>query len=251
MRTLVKTAILSDIHGNLEALLAVLQDAADKQVQQFFCLGDIVGYGPNPNECLDRCQPFAFSLLGNHENGVLFPMQGFNSQAERSMEWTRQQIFSGSSEVQERRRAILNQLPRVVERHGMMFVHGSVVGPLADYVFPEDINDHRRMERLFCLIPKICFQGHTHIPGVFTQDCRFLTPNDLPEGFGLGEEKIIVNVGSVGQPRDGDRRACYLTLDQGWLEFHRVDYDVETTAAKLTAIPELGAFFANRLKNGR
>ncbi len=242
-----KTAILSDIHGNLEALQAVLQDAAAKQVQRFFCLGDMIGYGPNPNECLDLCRDFEFCLLGNHENGVLFPTEGFNSQAERSMEWTRRQVLEGALAERERRWELLNGLPRVVQWEGMMFVHGSPIGPLADYVFPEDVGDKRRMERLFCLVPHVCLQGHTHLPGVFTQDRRFLTPDDLPEGFGLGEEKIMVNVGSVGQPRDGDPRASYVILEDRWLEFQRVAYDVETTREKVLAIPELGTLMANRL----
>ncbi len=242
-----KTAILSDIHGNLEALQAVLQDAAAKQVERFFCLGDMIGYGPNPNECLDLCRDFQFCLLGNHENGVLFPTEGFNSQAERSMEWTRRQVLDESSAEWQRRWEFLNGLPRVVQCEGLMFVHGSPVGPLSDYVFPEDVGDKRRMERLFCLVPHVCLQGHTHLPGVFTQDRRFLTPDDLPEGFGLGEEKIMVNVGSVGQPRDGDPRASYLILEDRWLEFQRVAYDVETTREKVQAIPELGALMANRL----
>jgi predicted phosphodiesterase len=246
-----KTAILSDIHGNLEALQAVLRDAAAKQVTRYYCLGDMVGYGPNPNECLDICQAFDFCLLGNHENGVLFPTEGFSSVAERSMEWTRRQILGGSDGDRERRWAFLNQLPRVVQRSELMFVHGSPVGPMSDYVFPEDVGNRRRMERLFCLIPQVCLQGHTHIPGVFTQDARFLSPTDLPEGFGTGDEKVMINVGSVGQPRDGDRRASYLTWDDGWFEFQRVSYDVDVTVEKVLAVPELGPFLGERLKNAK
>ena len=246
-----KTAIVSDIHGNLEALSAVVAHAKSLGVERFYCLGDVVGYGADPIACLDICRDFDFCLLGNHENGVLFPAQGFSSQAERSTEWTREQILTSDSELQPQRWAFLNRLPRTVELDDMLFVHGSVVGPLSDYVFPEDANDRRRMERLFLLIPRICFQGHTHIPGVFTQDGRFLTPTDLPEGFGIGESKTMVNAGSVGQPRDGDWRASYLTLDGDWIEFQRVEYDVETAANKVAAIPELGTFFSNRLRAGR
>lgn len=246
-----KTAILSDIHGNLEALEAVLHDAAAKSVTRYWCLGDVVGYGPNPNECLDICRGFEFCILGNHENGVLFPPEGFNSQAERSMEWTRRQLMSGPPELCDPRWSFLNRLPRVVQRDGLMFVHGSPVGPMSDYVFPEDISNRRRLERLFCLVPKICFQGHTHIPGVFTTDARFLSPADLPDGFGLGEHKLLVNVGSVGQPRDGDARASYLIMDEDWFEFHRVAYPVETTIEKVAAILELGPYLANRLKQAK
>ncbi len=246
-----KTAILSDIHGNLEALEAVLHDAAGKSVTRFWCLGDVVGYGPNPNECLDVCQGFDFCILGNHENGVLFPTEGFNSQAERSMEWTRRQILNSPPELRDRRWSFLNQLPRVVQCDGLMFVHGSPVGPMSDYVFPEDVGNRRRLERLFCLVPRICFQGHTHIPGIFTADARFLSPADLSDGFGLGEHKLMVNVGSVGQPRDGDSRASYLIMDEDWFEFQRVEYNVDATIEKVTAIPELGPYLANRLKQAK
>ena len=247
-----KTAILSDIHGNLEALEAVLHDASEKQVTRFWCLGDVVGYGPNPNECLDIvAQCFEFCVLGNHENGILFPTEGFSSQAERSTEWTRRQVLGSPPEHRERRLAYLNQLPRVVQREGIMFVHGSPVGPMSDYVFPEDVSNHRRIERMFCLIPSVCFQGHTHIPGVFTKDGRFLTPASLPDGFGVGEEKLMVNVGSVGQPRDEDYRASYLIMDDDWFEFQRIDYNVDLTIEKVKAIPELGPFLANRLRQAK
>lgn len=247
-----KTAILSDIHGNLEALEAVLHDASEKNVTRFWCLGDVVGYGPNPNECLDLvCQSFEFCVLGNHENGVLFPTEGFSSQAERSMEWTRRQILNSPSELRATRWAFLNQLPRVVHRDGLMFVHGSPVGPMSDYVFPEDVGNRRRLERMFCLVSHICFQGHTHIPGVFTPDGRFLSPADLPDGFGSGEHKLMVNVGSVGQPRDGDERASYLIVDDDWFEFQRVGYNRDATIEKVTAIPELGPLLANRLREAK
>ncbi len=247
-----KTAILSDIHGNLEALEAVLHDASGKNVSRFWCLGDVVGYGPNPNECLDLvCQSFEFCVLGNHENGVLFPTEGFSSQAERSMEWTRRQILNSPPDLRERRWDFLNQLPRVVQREGLMFVHGSPVGPMSDYVFPEDISNRRRLERMFCLVPNVCFQGHTHIPGVFTPDGRFLSPTDLPDGFGVSEQKLMVNIGSVGQPRDGDARASYLIVEDDWFEFQRVDYQVDATIEKVTAIPELGPYLANRLRQAK
>jgi len=246
-----KTAILSDVHGNLEALQSVLSDAAAQGVQRFYCLGDMIGYGPNPIECLDISQSFALCLLGNHENGALLSTEGFSSQAERSTEWTRRQLLSSRDGDAQRRLEFLKHLPRVHIEGPLMFVHGSPVVPLSDYVFPEDIGNRVRMERMFCLIPQVCFQGHTHIPGVFTADGRFLQPGDLPEGFGLGQAKIMVNVGSVGQPRDGDWRACYLTMDKDWFEFRRVEYDVETTVGKIHQIPELGAFMGDRLREGK
>ncbi len=133
----------------------------------------------------------------------------------------------------------------------MMFVHGSPRLPLTEYIFPDDANNSQRIDRLLSFVQHVCFQGHTHIPGVFTHDSRFLTPNHLPEGFGIPDEKIMVNVGSVGQPRDGDPRACYVILEDDWLEFCRVEYDFETTAAKIFEIPALDNFLGERLRDGK
>lgn len=246
-----KTAILSDIHGNLEALLAVIDSIQKQQVDRVICLGDVIGYGPNPKECLDLCQQFDLCLLGNHDNGALFPPEGFSANAERAIEWTRLQLVIAEDDARDQRFAFLNQMPRVHLDKDRMFVHGSPRLPLTEYVFPEDANNSQRIERLLSFVQHVCFQGHTHIPGVFTHDSRFLTPRNLPEGFGIPQEKIMVNVGSVGQPRDGDPRACYVILEDDWLEFFRVEYDFETTAAKIFEIPSLDNFLGERLREGK
>ncbi|MGL4462553.1 MAG: metallophosphoesterase family protein, partial [Planctomycetia bacterium] len=120
-----------------------------------------------------------------------------------------------------------------------------------EYVFPEDIYNPRKMERIFQLVDRYCFQGHTHVPGVFTEDLNFHSPADLGYSYKLGEQKVLVNVGSVGQPRDGDRRACYVLLDGETLNYRRVEYDMETTIKKIHAIPELDPFLGDRLREGR
>jgi predicted phosphodiesterase len=249
----VKRAILSDIHGNLEALTAVLADIADQGIQTIYCLGDIVGYGPNPRECVDLAMAFAVSVLGNHDQGALFDPEGFSSGAERAIFWTRAQLedVGGGVDQARRRWTFLCELPRQVREEKILFVHGSARNPLNEYVFPEDVYNPRKLNRIFTFIEGACFQGHTHVPGVFTEDCRFLTPSDIGNRFALNGSRVMINVGSVGQPRDGNRQPCYVVLDDDQVEFRRVDYPFEATIAKIYAIPELDRFLGDRLREGR
>ena len=101
------------------------------------------------------------------------------------------------------------------------------------------------------LIERYAFQGHTHVPGVFTEDCRFLSPDEIDYEYRLGDEKAMINVGSVGQPRDGDPRACYVVLEDGLVRFRRIDYGFEETIRKIYGIPELDNFLGDRLRDGR
>ncbi len=248
-----KRAILSDIHGNLEALTAVLADAEACGATAWICLGDLIGYGPNPLECIDRIQQFDICVLGNHDLGALFDPEGFSSGAERAIFWTRQQLEGGAGDpaAMQRRLDFLAQLPRHHREDGMMFVHGSPRNPINEYIFPEDIYNARKIDKVFGVVDRVCFQGHTHVPGVFTRDKRFLYPSDIQHRFVLGEDKVMVNVGSVGQPRDGDPRACYVLLDENLVQFRRVDYPLEKTVEKIHAIAELDNFLGDRLREGR
>ena len=250
---MVKRAVLSDIHGNLEALEAVLADAQSQGAEKFYCLGDIVGYGPNPRECVDCVLSFDLAILGNHDQGALYDPEGFSSGAERAIFWTREQLetVNGDSHHAAKRWDFLSQLPRTRRDGKFMFVHGSARNPLNEYVFPEDIYNPRKLERLFSLIEHFCFQGHTHVPGVFTEDNRFQSPTELNNRFQFKSGKAMVNVGSVGQPRDGDSRSCYVLLSDDQLEFRRVEYDFTKTAAKIYAIPELDNFLGDRLTKGQ
>lgn len=254
---MVKRAILSDIHGNLEALNSVLADAKQRGCEQIVCLGDIVGYGPNPCECVDQVMQFDACILGNHDLAALFDPEGFSNVAEQAIFWTRQQLEGKHRVGIEPLAAIrarldyLSRLPRIRREGHTLFVHGSVRNPVNEYVFPEDVYNRRKMEKLFSMVQKICFQGHTHVPGVFTSEGQFLRPTDLTEGYLIGEEKSLVNVGSVGQPRDGDWRSCYVILDENRLFFQRVEYDLETTVAKIHAIEELDNFLGDRLRDGK
>lgn len=274
-----RRALISDIHGNLEALEVVLADIETQGVQELFCLGDVIGYGPNPRECIDRVMDHCkVVLLGNHDQGAMFDPDGFNIGAERAIFWTREQLESPSDRVNnERRWEFLGELPRTHRQGHYLFVHGSPRNPLSEYVFPEDIYNHRKMERLFQLVERYCFQGHTHVPGVFTEGCQFYAPNEIDNEYILGGDKVMVNIGSVGQPRDGDPRACYVILDDGLsletssmsagddertgervmpvgsvkLTYRRLSYDFETTIKKIYDIPELEPFLGDRLRQGR
>ena len=262
-------AILSDVHGNLEALEAVLADVDARGADEIYCLGDVIGYGPDPCACIDlvkeRC---VLTLLGNHDQASLFDPEGFNKTAERAIFWTRRTLET--SRGGEARFDFLGELPRTVSEDGdtLLFVHGSARNPLNEYVFPEDIYNTPKMAKIFQLIGRRCFQGHTHIPGVFTEDFDFLAPTDLdgsykfpPPGAGAAGgggtvaagAKAMVNVGSVGQPRDGDPRASYVTFDpaEDVVTFHRVEYDHRVTAAKIYDIPELDDHLGDRLAKGQ
>jgi predicted phosphodiesterase len=285
--------LISDIHGNYEALEVVLDDIRSQGITEIFCLGDIIGYGPNPRECIDRVmETCCMTLLGNHDQGAMFDPDGFNIGAERAIFWTRSQLESPSDRDQnERRWEFLGELPRSYRVGPFLFVHGSPRNPLSEYIFPEDIYNHRKMERLFQLVERYCFQGHTHVPGIFTESFQFFAPEEIDNEYTLGEGKLMVNVGSVGQPRDGDNRSCYVILDDGqdgptseranahasapqfdpmWdqeldprvvkepkpvvsprITFRRLTYDFEKTIHKIYAIPDLEPFLGDRLRQGR
>ena len=250
-----KRALISDIHANFEALQAVLADIDSQGVQEIFCLGDIVGYGPNPVECLDqvvaRCR---VTILGNHDQATLFDPDGFNPVALQAIYWTRDQLETiGDEPSRDRRWDFIGELPRRHDDGDFLFVHGSPREPTNEYVFPEDIYDQRKMDALFGRIEKYSFQGHTHMPGIFTQDGDFIAPDECDYVYRFTDVKTMVNVGSVGQPRDGDSRACYviLDLDQKQLEYRRVIYDIETTRQKIYSIADLDNMLGDRLMSGR
>ncbi len=248
-----RRAIISDIHSNQAALDAVLADALSAKVTEIYCLGDVIGYGPDPLYCLDRAAEFKLCILGNHDLSALFDSEGFNSAAEQAVFWTRRQVEQAKDGLENSRRRMkfLCELPRTHREDELLFVHGSPRGPTTEYVFPEDIHNRRKIERLMAMTPRVSFQGHTHVPGVFTNDFRFLRPNEFGNFFRMTEGKYMVNVGSVGQPRDGDPRSCYVIQEGDLLEFRRVAYDIEATVRKIEAEEELDNFLGYRLREGR
>src|SRR5262249_13744995 len=128
---------------------------------------------------------------------------------------------------------------------------GSPRNPLNEYIFPEDIYNQRKMDAIFGLVERYCFQGHTHNPGVFTEKLEFYSPDEIDFVHELDGRKTLINVGSVGQPRDRDPRACYVLLDGPKVLFRRVAYDVEKTVQKIKEIDDLDEFLGDRLRDGR
>lgn len=250
-------AIISDIHSNLKALLAVFEDIDRRGIQEIVCLGDIVGYGPEPAECLDlvaqRCK---VCLCGNHDHAIFYEPANFNVSAERAAFWTRSVLEDDSvAENRNRRWRFLGGLVPRQEYNGFLFVHGSPRKPINEYLFPDDVytNPHKLLNNFERMEQLTCFCGHTHVPGVFVDDPYFEPPEEMGESgkYAIGEEKVIINVGSVGQPRDRDPRAAYVVVNDREVEFVRVPYDIETTAKKIRANSFLDDFLAARLYEGK
>ncbi len=257
-----RAAIISDIHSNLAALEVVLAHIATQQVDRTICLGDILGYGPDPVECVDlvaqRCE---WSLMGNHDYGVLYEPTNFNAAAEEAAYWTRHQLEHEQDRSKaERRWDFLGRLRVRVAFDKFTCVHGTPRKPINEYLFPEDVvNQPQKLKQIFDRIDGHCLVGHTHVPGVFTNEPDFYAPGDF-EGcvyrFRVGE-KTIINPGSVGQPRDNDPRASYAILTVGdgvpqeQVEFFRLEYDIQRTVDKILATPELNDWLGERLLQGR
>lgn len=248
-------AVVSDIHGNLEALQSVLARIKQLAISEIVCLGDIIGYGPNPLECIDlvakHCQQ---TVMGNHDFGVLYEPANFNTGAERACFWTRQQLLSEADGKRRRTRIrLLGLAPAKIIRGNMNFVHGSPRRPINEYIFPDDVYSNTdKMMSIFERIDSFCFVGHTHFAGVFLPDPDFYSPGELDHHFTLASaERAIINVGSVGQPRDKDPRAAFVTVNEIEVKFIRVEYDIQTVAEKIREINQLDDFYGIRLYEGR
>jgi diadenosine tetraphosphatase ApaH/serine/threonine PP2A family protein phosphatase len=247
-------AIISDLHSNLEALTAVLDDMAAYPIEKIFCLGDAIGYGPSPREVLQIVKRCEFILMGNHEEGLLYFAKDFNPRAKAALDWTRDQLNDPTKPKGENYDLwqMLDDLPKVKEAEGALFVHGSLREETRDYVLPGDIRDKKKMGEIFSkMSAPVCFFGHTHIPGVWTESGKFLRPDEAGEPYVVPSEKVVINVGSVGQPRDGDNRSCYVIVDGDQVIFRRVKYDYITTMQKILATDMLSEVLAERLKVGK
>lgn len=222
-----KYAIISDLHSNIEALEAVKVSIEKERVDAVVCLGDIVGYGANPSECvsmLKRMEPEVV-LLGNHDDATVgrTDINYFNINARRAIIWTGGHI--GDEEVK-----YLEGLPLVGRIDGAVLVHSSLVDPSGwDYVLTAGA-----ASRCFDFMEEpICFIGHSHSPVIFGRES--CTVPDGEHVMVLEDGKLVVNVGSVGQPRDGDPRSRYLIYDSTGrtISYRAVEYDVETAREKI------------------
>jgi diadenosine tetraphosphatase ApaH/serine/threonine PP2A family protein phosphatase len=250
-------AFISDIHGNTGALAAVFEDIRSRRVDKVFCLGDVIGYGPEPRECLqtvmENCE---ICLLGNHEHGSMYYASDFNPKARAAIEWTKDELNS-KEYAREENFKLWNYISEMPESHTVgeiLLVHGSPQDPVREYLLPSDAKDEAKMAGCYAKMgtSRVCFVGHSHVPGLYVEGKGFQSPSDLDGEAQLDDSKAIVNIGSVGQPRDGDTRASYVTFDEKAriVRFHRLAYDVEATMAKLRAT-ELPEYLADRLGVGR
>jgi len=223
----VRVLVISDVHSNLAALQAVLEDAG--QFDALWSLGDVVGYGPQPNECIATlCAYDHLYIAGNHDWGVLgkIPLDDFNGDARKANLWNREQLDAASL-------AYLEAAPEAIVEEKVTLAHGSPRYPIWEYLIYASV---AKLSFDF-FETKLCLVGHTHVPILFALspdggDCQ---ASRLPEGepFTLGQGRYIANPGSVGQPRDGDPRAAYMVIetDSMAIEHRRVAYDVEATQA--------------------
>lgn len=240
-----KFAILGDIHSNIDALNVVLDDCRSQGVTDFLCTGDVVGYNACPHECLEIIRDLGCPVvMGNHDHYVssVQNLEDFNPHAAAVIEWTREQLT-------EEEMNYLANLPFVKTTMGITLVHSTMDVPENfGYVF-----DHLQAEAHFThQVTPLCFHGHTHCPMIYEKQLSAVYRIDaqdfrLPIG-----RKYFVNVGSVGQPRDGDPRAAYAIYEpkSRALSFRRLDYDVAAAQERirLAGLPER---LAERLEVGR
>jgi diadenosine tetraphosphatase ApaH/serine/threonine PP2A family protein phosphatase len=247
-------AFISDIHANLEALTAVLEDIDRHGYEEIYCLGDVVGYGPDPVACTDIVRRRArATIMGNHDEALVKGAWGFNQVARSAMEWTKKQLRPSLFRPGSRERwRFLADLPLRYEWQGFLLVHGSPREPTSEYILPRDAewSPPGMFQELFSGFESVCLVGHTHVAGVFEEGPRFTPQSQLDETFRQKGGKMIVNVGSVGQPRDHDWRACYLSVEDGVFRFHRVEYPVAATREKIRGIADLDNRLGDRLDEG-
>ena len=249
-------AILSDIHANLEALQAVLADAAQHGATEIYNLGDTVGYGPNPLECLALAQRFHLNLLGHIDHALLDEPEAFPDPLLQTLHWTLEALaLMPDPTLGQRHIHFLTSLSSCHREGTTMYAHGSPRNPRHEYVFPEDIYNDSKMTRIGQAFDSLCFHGHTHIAGLFIHQSpehwEYLDPGECPDGFAVAGRKVLCNVGSVGQPRDQDPRACYVLFDGATIRFRRVEYDVEATVRKIYDNEQIANFLGDRLREGR
>jgi predicted phosphodiesterase len=261
-----RLAIISDIHSNMAALEAVLKDIDQVKVDAIYCLGDVVGYGPEPVDAmmrvLDVCAPGKV-ICGNHDHASIYEPIGFNAEARKAALWTNSQIKAGMFgwlTGKRKRFEWLKHLPTSFEEGDVLYVHASPRNHLEEYILEEHTHGRsylgedpkQLLDENFQLVKHTCFVGHTHRPGVITgDDHQWHGLQPLGYRWTIDPRKTIVNVGSVGQPRDGDPRACYVVFDGTSIEWRRVTYDIESTRKLIHDNPNLGKNLGDRLLVGR
>jgi len=242
-------AVFGCVHGNAPALRAVLADIRAHNIGRIVCLGDVVGHGPDPGECLALVRESCFmTIRGDHDHAVLEGSEGFIPKTAKVLDWTREQVAGDAAALD-----YLRQAKEAFASSGIGFVHGSPRSPF-EYLFPSDVTrDPRKLRAAFAGVDKVCFCAHTHVPGVITDaPLQWRSAQDLDGYFHFKKgTKVLVNVGSVGQPRDGDPRACWLEIEKNEMHWRRVGYDLAPVLQKLEAGEAFSSDLAIRLQKGR
>lgn len=235
----VRITLLTDVHSNLAALEAVLRHAeARRALDELWCIGDLVGYGPQPTECLALMRGYPFvAVMGNHDLAAVGGMdtKSFNPDAAAANAWTAKRLTADDA-------AFLRALPETLVREPVTLVHGSLRSPVWEYIFAADAAAAQleRQQTPYSMV------GHTHLPMVFEEAPDRAQPIIWPLSDGdvleLGERRLIINPGGAGQPRDGDPRAAYAIYDtdERTVSLFRVPYDIEATQQAMTdaGLPE-------------
>lgn len=238
--------IFSDIHSNLEALEAVIEAYKNESIDKYLCIGDVVGYSTNPKECIEKTKVLCIiTVAGNHDWGCvnLFSVDYFNPDAREAISWTRRNIDDND-------KYFLESLKLVYKNEDLTLVHGTLDNP-QDFNYM--INGYTAWETFRLLETNICFVGHLHVVGMFIKDSseriHYREDNSLDIQDG---NKYIINVGSVGQPRDGNPYAayCIYDTDERKVQIKRISYDIQTTRSKIIDAG-LPRFLADRLAIGR
>ncbi|MBK1883018.1 metallophosphoesterase family protein [Luteolibacter pohnpeiensis] len=239
-----RIALFGDIHANLEALQAVLADAATQGVHEYVCMGDVVGYNADPAACLEKVREMGCpTIKGNHDEDASgdHTLDTMNPVAAAALEWTR-------SQLNPEQRQWLRRLRMVRQVHDFTVVHSTLDQPANwNYV----TNRFDAMSNFSYQFTRLCFHGHTHVPRVYVKTDKV---TEVPaDSIAIEDDvKYFINVGSVGQPRDGDWRASYAIFDteQQIVSFRRIEYDIAETQRKILAagLPEM---LAERLSEGR
>ncbi len=240
-------AIIADIHANLAAFTAVLIDIEHRgEAEEIWCLGDVVGYGPDPRQCIELLrQTNHVCVAGNHDWAATgkIDTSEFNPDAAAACRWTAEQLASED-------KLYLRQLPKVIQKDDFTLVHGSPRDPIWEYL----LSISTATESFAYFKSQFCLVGHSHVPLVFkhneTGACSF-SQFSTNLGIAIAKNRLIINPGSVGQPRDGDPRASYAIYDteSKLVRLYRVPYDISITQARMAKL-KLPARLMARLSDG-
>jgi predicted phosphodiesterase len=239
-------AIIADIHSNLTAFQAVLDDIKTQETDNIWCLGDIVGYGPDPHECIELLRANDnICVAGNHDRAAIGQLEitSFNPHAAEAVKWTAEKLSIGDI-------TYLKNLPESIEDGDFLLVHGSPREPIMEYILSISV----ARQNFDCFRNKYCLVGHTHVPQAYSLDkennctaTRFLPTIKLV----TGELRLIINPGAVGQPRDGNPEASYAIYDNTTkiVQLRRVSYDIRQTQDRIMK-SGLPPRLASRLETG-